>query len=32
MLSRAVESYLSERRAAGFDLRITGFNLRSFAA
>lgn len=32
MLNHAVESYLSERRAAGFDLRITGFNLRSFAA
>ena len=32
MLSRAVESYMSERRAAGFHLRITGFNLRSFAA
>ena len=31
MLS-AVESYLSERRAAGFHLRITSFNLRSFAA
>lgn len=32
MLSRAVESYLLERRAAGFHLGITGFNLRSFAA
>jgi len=32
MLSRAVESYMSERRAAGFHLGITGFNLRSFAA
>lgn len=32
MLSRAVESYLSEQRAAGFHLRVTGFNLRSFAA
>lgn len=32
MLSRAVESYLSERRAAGFQLKITGINLRSFAA
>lgn len=32
MLSRAVESYLSERRAAGLHLGITGFNLRSFAA
>jgi len=32
MLSRAVESYLSERKAAGFHLRVTGFNLRSFAA
>lgn len=32
MLSRAVESYLSERKAAGFNLRVTGFNLRSFAA
>ena len=32
MLSRAVESYLSERRAAGFHIRTTGFNLRSFAA
>jgi integrase/recombinase XerD len=32
MLSRAVESYLSERRAAGFHLKITGLNLRSFAA
>jgi len=32
MLSRAVESYLSERRAAGFQIKITGINLRSFAA
>jgi integrase len=32
MLSRAVDSYLSERRAAGFLLRCTCFNLRSFAA
>lgn len=32
MLSRSVESYLSERRAAGFQLEVTGFNLRSFAA
>jgi integrase/recombinase XerD len=32
MLSRAVESYLSERRATGFHIRTTGFNLRSFAA
>lgn len=32
MLSRAVESYLSERRAAGFHIRTTSFNLRGFAA
>lgn len=32
MLSRAVDSYLSERRAAGFNLITTGVNLRSFAA
>ncbi|MBT2326892.1 tyrosine-type recombinase/integrase [Variovorax paradoxus] len=32
MLSRAVESYLSERQAAGFHLKISGSNLRSFAA
>lgn len=32
MLSRSIESYLSARRAAGFTLRVTGFNLRSFAA
>jgi len=32
MLSRAVESYLSERQAAGFQLKITGINLKSFAA
>ena len=32
MLSHAVESYLSERRAAGFQLKITAINLSSFAA
>lgn len=32
MLARAVQSYLSLRRAAGFALTQTGFHLRSFAA
>lgn len=31
MLARAVQSYLSVRRAAGFRLLETGFRLRSFA-
>ncbi len=32
MLARAVRSYLSVRRAAGFSLRQVGLHLRSFAA
>jgi len=32
MLTRAVETYLAVRRAAGFALRSTGYQLRSFAA
>ncbi len=32
MLARAVQSYLSVRRAAGFMLTQVGFHLRSFAA
>lgn len=32
MLTRAVRSYLSTRRAAGFALKQVGFHLRSFAA
>jgi len=32
MLARAVQSYLSVRRAAGFSLRQVGLHLRSFAA
>ena len=32
MLTRAVETYLAVRRAAGFALRNTSYHLRSFAA
>ena len=32
MLTRAVETYLAVRRAAGFGLRNTSYHLRSFAA
>ena len=32
MLTRAVETYLAIRRAAGFALRCEGFHLKSFAA
>jgi integrase len=32
MLTRAVETYLAVRRAAGFALRCEGFHLKSFAA
>lgn len=32
MLTRAVETYLAVRRAAGFALRDVGFHLKSFAA
>ena len=32
MLTRAVETYLSVRRAAGFELRSQGSQLSSFAA
>ena len=32
MLAHAVESYLSVRRACGFDLKSPGSLLRSFAA
>ena len=32
MLTRAVETYLAVRRAAGFALRSTGYQLKSFAA
>lgn len=32
MLARAVQSYLSTRRAVGFALKQVGFHLRSFAA
>ena len=32
MLTRAVETYLAVRRAAGFALRSTGYHLKSFAA
>ena len=32
MLTRAVETYLAVRRAAGFVLRSTGYQLKSFAA
>jgi integrase/recombinase XerD len=32
MLTRAVETYLAVRRAAGFELRSQGSQLRSFAA
>ena len=31
MLTRAVETYLAVRRAAGFALRNTSYHLRSFA-
>jgi len=31
MLTRAVETYLAVRRAAGFALRSTGYHLKSFA-
>jgi integrase/recombinase XerD len=32
MLTRAVETYLAVRRAAGFGLRNTSYHLRNFAA
>ena len=32
MLTRAVQSYLAVRRAAGYTLRDVGLHLRSFAA
>jgi integrase/recombinase XerD len=32
MLARCVQSYLSVRQSAGFELRCVGVNLRSFAA
>jgi hypothetical protein len=31
MLTRAVQTYLSERRAAGFRLKEAGYHLRSFS-
>ena len=32
MLARAVQSYLSVRRAAGYMLKYVGLRLKSFAA
>ena len=32
MLTRAIDNYLTVRRAAGFALRSTGYQLKSFAA
>ncbi len=32
MLARSVQSYLALRRAAGFQLRMVGFHLKSFAS